>query len=172
MTCLWTLRRQRTWFFTTEKKLILGLLSTSFFQPIVSTCYSLNLKTIARMRVELYGRLFLKHRNISRHGQKMSNSGTDSVMISWSPSRHGGERENQIDFGNKIFVFLSSWKIDAGCIYDGMQWACWSALNHVLPLAIEQNEVNANMIMVIICFDRELPYLSLRYARYHLGHLN
>ena len=105
-----------------KKKLILGLLSTSFFQPIVSTCYSLNLKTIARMRVELYGRLFLKHRNISRHGQKMSNSGTDSVMISWSPSRHGGERENQIDFGNKIFVFLSSWKIDAGCIW-------WNAMS-------------------------------------------
>ena len=162
-------------FHNRKKNLFWGSFLPHFFNqlflPVTVSGVVLNLENHSKNEIRAaWKTFFLKHRNISRHGQKMSNSGTDSVMISWSPSRHGGERENQIDFGNKIFVFLSSWKIDAGCIYDGMQWACWSALKHVLPLAIEQNEVNANMIMVIICFDRELPYLSLRYARYRLGH--
>ena len=47
-----------------------------------------------------------------------------ALTLSWSVDHHPGmaERENQIDFGNKIFVFLSSWKIDAGCIW-------WNAMS-------------------------------------------
>ena len=65
-----------------------------WLRAIFGTSFELNLPSSLRFWQILVHFLFLKHRNISRHGQKMSNSGTDSVMISWSPSRHGGERES------------------------------------------------------------------------------